>query len=59
MLTFVSLGSGQPPLHRAYAARDKIYFIEASFGDDSGNQELNYGDDGLVVTNAQERIILG
>lgn len=57
-LTVVSPGSATP-LHRVYAASDRVYFIEASFGDDAGNQELNLGDDGLVVTNTQGRIIEG
>lgn len=59
LMTFSSPGSGQPPTHHTYAASDKIYFIEESFGDDSGNSEFNFGDDGLIVTNAQGRIIQG
>jgi hypothetical protein len=34
-----------------------VYFIEASLGDDSGNSEYNYGDDGVLVTNADGRIV--
>lgn len=41
----------------SYPTGDKVYFIEASFGDDSTNAEYNLGDDGLVVTNASGRIV--
>lgn len=58
-MTVVSEGSSQPPVHQTYAASDKVYFIEASFGDDSANQEFNLGDDGVIATNAQGRIITG
>jgi hypothetical protein len=40
-----------------YPANDRVYFIEASFGDDSSNAEYNLGDDGLVVTDASGRIV--
>jgi hypothetical protein len=59
VMTIVSQGSSQPPTHQTYAASDKVYFIEASFGDDSSNQEFNLGDDGVIATNAQGRIITG
>ena len=52
-------GSSQTPQRKTYSAADKVYFIEASFGDDSGVTELNPGDDGLVVTNPQGRIVEG
>lgn len=58
-MTVVSEGSPQPPTHHTYAASDKIYFIEASFGDDSSNQEFNLGDDGVIATNSQGHIITG
>jgi hypothetical protein len=50
--------SGQPssPAHY-YPAGERVYVIEASLGDDSGNSDYNLGDDGIVVTNAQGRII--
>jgi hypothetical protein len=35
----------------------RVYVVEASLGDDSGNADYNLGDDGLVVTNAQGRIV--
>ena len=49
---------GQPasPPHR-YAGGARVYVLEASLGDDSGNADYNLGDDGLVVTNAQGRIV--
>lgn len=36
---------------------DSVYFIDATLGDDSGNSDYSGGDDGLVVTNPQGRII--
>jgi len=54
-----SVGSSQAPSQRSYSAADKVYFIEANFGDDSGVTELNPGDDGLIVTNPQGLIVEG
>lgn len=34
-----------------------VYVIEASLGDDSGNTDYNLGDDGIIVTDAQGRIV--
>jgi hypothetical protein len=45
------------PTARYYPAGTKVYVIEASMGDDSGNADYNLGDDGLVVTDAQGRIL--
>ena len=42
---------------KLYPAGAKVYVIEASMGDDSGNSDFNLGDDGLVVTDAQGRIV--
>ena len=55
----VSAGvTGQPlPAATFYPTGAKVYIIEASLGDDSGNSDYNLGDDGLVVTDAQERIL--
>ncbi len=49
---------GQPasPPH-LYVAGTRVYVIEASLGDESGNADYNLGDDGLVVTDAQQRIL--
>lgn len=49
---------GQPaPTARYYPTGTRVYVIEASLGDDSGNSDYNLGDDGLVVTDAQGRIL--
>ena len=51
-------GSGPPPAPpHLYAGGARVYVVEASMGDDSGNADYSLGDDGLVVTNAQGRII--
>lgn len=59
VMTVTTNGSSQAPIRQTYEAADRVYFIEASFGDDSGNQEFNLGDDGVVATNPQGRIITG
>jgi hypothetical protein len=49
---------GQPPNSpRFYARGALVYVVEASLGDDSGNSDYSLGDDGLVVTDAQGRIL--
>lgn len=50
-------GGTQGAQTTTYPASDRVYFIEASFGDDSGNTEYNFGDDGVIATNAQGRIV--
>jgi hypothetical protein len=40
-----------------YAHGALVYVVEASMGDDSGNSDYSLGDDGLVVTDAQGRIV--
>ena len=49
---------GQPasPPH-LYAGGTRVYVLEATLGDDSGNADYNLGDDGLVVTDAQQRVV--
>jgi hypothetical protein len=49
---------GQPasPPH-LYPGGTRVYVIEASLGDDAGNADYNLGDDGLVVTDAQQRVL--
>lgn len=50
--------AGQPvPAARYYPTGTKVYVIEASMGDDSGNSDFNLGDDGLIVTDSQGRIL--
>lgn len=51
------VNSSQPPVRNTYPATDKVYFVEASLGDESGNTDYNLGDDGLVVTDAQGRVV--
>jgi hypothetical protein len=45
------------PVARFYPKGAKVYVIEAALGDDSGNTDFNLGDDGLVVTDSQGRIV--
>jgi hypothetical protein len=50
--------NGQPATApHFYASGARVYVVEASMGDDSGNSDYNLGDDGLIVTNAQGRIL--
>ena len=50
--------NGQPATApRFYPRGARVYVVEASLGDDSGNSDYNLGDDGLVVTDAQQRIL--
>jgi hypothetical protein len=49
---------GQPTAApHLYVGGARVYIVEAALGDDSGNADYNLGDDGLVVTNAQGRIV--
>jgi hypothetical protein len=50
--------NGQPaPAAHTYVTGAKVYVVESSLGDDSGGSDYNLGDDGLVVTDAQGRIV--
>jgi hypothetical protein len=50
--------AGQPTgAPHFYAHGAVVYIVEASLGDDSGNSDYSLGDDGLVVTDAQGRIL--
>lgn len=40
-----------------YTGGVRVYVVEASMGDDSGNSDYNLGDDGLVITDAKGRIV--
>jgi hypothetical protein len=40
-----------------YRTGTRVYVVEASMGDDSGNSDYNMGDDGLVVTDSAGRIV--
>jgi hypothetical protein len=49
---------GQPPgSPQLYPAGARVYIVESSLGDDSGNTDYNLGDDGLVVTSGDGRIV--
>ncbi len=63
----VGLGASAPartapahslPTTHFYAGGAKVYVLETSLGDDSGYEDYNLGDDGLVVTTAQGQIVL-
>ena len=54
----VSAGvSGQPGASHSYPRGARVYVIEASMGDEAGTSDYNLGDDGVVVTDAQGRIV--
>jgi hypothetical protein len=40
-----------------YPSGAKVYVVEASLGDDSGNSDYNLGDDGLIVTDPAGRVV--
>ncbi|MGO8958179.1 MAG: hypothetical protein ACLQFR_12535 [Streptosporangiaceae bacterium] len=42
---------------RYYPTGARVYVIEASLGDESGNTDYNLGDDGIIVTDAHGRIV--
>ena len=56
-LSVVAAVNGQPGSAHYYAGGVRVYVVEAALGDDSGNTDYNLGDDGLVVTDAQGRIV--
>lgn len=47
--------AAQPP--RRFAGGARVYVVESSLGDDSGNTDYNLGDDALIVTDAKGGII--
>ena len=55
-VTAAARGQGAAATH-LYRGGVRVYVVEASLGDDSGNSDYSLGDDGLVVTDAQGRII--
>lgn len=57
-LSVTAAVNGQPagPAH-FYPNGARVYIVEATMGDDSGSSDYNLGDDGLVVTDTQGRII--
>ena len=56
VVTAAARGQGAAASH-LYRGGVRVYVVEASMGDDSGNSDYSLGDDGLVVTDAQGRII--
>jgi hypothetical protein len=57
-LAVAAAAQGQgPTASHLYPGGMRVYVVEASMGDDSGNLDYSLGDDGLVVTDAQGRII--
>jgi hypothetical protein len=50
------IGQASPAAH-LYPLGARVYVVEASLGDDSGNTDYSLGDDGLVVTSAQGSVI--
>jgi hypothetical protein len=50
-------GGTQGAQTTTFPAGDRVYFIEASLGDESGGLDYNFGDDGVVVTNAQGHVV--
>lgn len=54
----VSAGvSGRRGTAHAYPGGTRVYVVEASMGDEAGSSDYNLGDDGVVVTDAQGRIV--
>lgn len=50
--------NGQPAgAPHLYPGGVRVYIVEAAMGDDSGTSDYNLGDDGLVVTDNQGRIL--
>ena len=57
-LSVVAGVAGQPrPAAHIYPGGARVYVVEASMGDDSGNSDYNLGDDGLAVTDSNGRIV--
>ncbi|HVC23405.1 MAG TPA: hypothetical protein VNH82_08290 [Candidatus Dormibacteraeota bacterium] len=55
--TLYASGSTQSVRSNTYPATDRVYFIEANLGDDSGDTEYSFGDDGVVVTDASGHVV--
>ncbi len=47
----------QPGAAHFYPGGARVYVVEATMGDDSGSSDYNLGDDGIVVTDSQGRIV--
>jgi len=49
--------SGHRGTAHTYPRGARVYVVEASMGDEAGSSDYNLGDDGVVVTDAQGRIV--
>jgi hypothetical protein len=57
-LAVAAAARGQgPAVSHLYPGGVRVYVVEATLGDDSGNLDYSLGDDGVVVTDAHGRII--
>jgi hypothetical protein len=57
-LSVTAAANGQQPgTAHFYPGGVRVYVVEASMGDDSGSSDYNLGDDGIVITDAQGRIV--
>jgi hypothetical protein len=57
-LSVAAGATGQPPAApHVYPTGARVYVVEASLGDDSGDSDYSLGDDGLVVTDSAGRIV--
>ncbi len=52
-----AVNGGPTSKPHSYPAGDRVYIVESALGDDSGDTDYNLGDDGLVVTDAQGRLV--
>lgn len=50
-------GSSQAAYTQTIDATDKVYFIEGQMGDDAPGSDVNYGDDGVIITNQKGYIL--
>ncbi len=57
VLSVSLVGASASPQSSTFQKGDSVYFIETTLGDDSGNRDYSGGGDGIIVTNAQGRIV--
>ena len=53
----ISIPSQGVVYRQAIAATDLVYFVEGSMSDDATGLDVNAGDDGVIITNAQGYIL--
>lgn len=56
-LSVSAVGTSAVPQTSTYPTGDRVYFVETTLGDDSNNSDYNFGDDGVVITDAKGRIV--